>query len=367
MFFLKSNTIKSMFNPNFIFPTLSHYHGIRFVTTVAFKKLENFPKATATHCAFADRSTVYVIPPTSFMKAQIHSIKAPTFKWNSIKVNKLPNSAKVIYPNVQGNSKALILGKSEVLRRHCTFSYDLITQQTTKVPFKTPLDYYEMCSVGNTIYMIGETYNSNNSRLGCQVYTLDITSDLSTCKEITTTGDIPFQTRGIRLIPYGKYIYLFTLTSSYDSSGMGGMGGVDYRNEDDSRFVRVHILDTKTNKWIEIATKGQSPIKRSGCGVGLLRADENNKTSDKVVFFGGIEFPGNVISRKFTDIVDIFDIHTSTWEIAQVQGSAPSPRSNHTFTPIPYGTEKFGSRALIVGGKSEWTTYNDVYEMQILK
>eukprot|EP01113_Clastostelium_recurvatum_P036602 TRINITY_DN5248_c0_g1_i3.p1 TRINITY_DN5248_c0_g1~~TRINITY_DN5248_c0_g1_i3.p1 ORF type:complete len:306 (-),score=65.88 TRINITY_DN5248_c0_g1_i3:166-1083(-) len=268
------------------------------------------------------------------------------------------------------SSPLLICGRTSfIMKSISTFKYDPLTNSMafgkggllgglfgSSKRVKLPLEAYELCTVGERVFALGENYYSKNGGLPAQVY--EFNTSASSWDLVATTGDVPEQAKGLKCVGVGNDMYAFTNTTALTEAEASSPTTMNTPTpEGSSGEVGVYVLDTTSMSWRVLSVAGSAPVQRAGSVVVSLPG------TSKILMFGGVEFPSQPMLRQFTNHANIFDAKTNTWEVASLQGDVPAPRSGLSATLTSVGADKPG--LIVAGGKNGWSKFDDVYRITV--
>ncbi|OAY67052.1 Acyl-CoA-binding domain-containing protein 4 [Ananas comosus] len=117
-------------------------------------------------------------------------------------------------------------------------------------------------------------------------------------------------------------------------------------SKESSDTVRVWLLDLETNSWSAVDTSGKVPKARGGQSVTLV--------GSRLIMFGGEDN-----SRRLLNDLNILNLKTMTWDLAETKKAAPAPRFDHTAAML-------GNQYLLTfGGSSYSTCFNDLHILDL--
>ncbi|CAI9296169.1 unnamed protein product [Lactuca saligna] len=249
-----------------------------------------------------------------------------------------------------GWSNSISIGSpEETLRRfrasmgsdNCNWHSDLDYDQWVALPVAGPRPsarYKHAAAVINEkLYIVG---GSRNGRYLSDVQALDLRNLIwSTIKLRTQSGSDS--------IKDDRLSEVFPSTSGHSMVKWGNklllIGG---HSKDTSDNVIVRFIDLESHVSGIMEAKGKIPVARGGQSVSLI--------GSKLIMFGGEDK-----HRRLLNDVNVLDLETMIWNVAETTLTPPAPRFDHTATV-------HGDRYLqIFGGCSHSTFFSDLHVLDL--
>ncbi|KAK9064056.1 hypothetical protein SSX86_017928 [Deinandra increscens subsp. villosa] len=191
--------------------------------------------------------------------------------------------------------------------------------------------------IDEKLYIVG---GSRNGRNLSDVQELDL-RNLS-----WSTIKIKTQSQADNIIN-GGLSEVFPATSGHSTIKWGNrvllLGG---HSKDTSENVTVRFIDLESQVSGVMETTGQIPVARGGQSVTLV--------GSKVIMFGGEDK-----HRRLLNDVNVLDLETMIWSVAETMKTPPAPRCDHT---AAVHVDRY---FLVFGGFSHSTFFNDLHVLDL--
>ncbi|XP_024989596.1 acyl-CoA-binding domain-containing protein 6-like [Cynara cardunculus var. scolymus] len=224
---------------------------------------------------------------------------------------------------------------------NCNWHSDLDYDQWVALPVAgpRPLARYKHAAVviDEKLYIVG---GSRNGRYLSDVQALDLrnlswsTIKLSTQSEADNIRD-------------GRLLEVFPAISGHSMLKWGNrlllLGG---HSKDTSDNITVRFIDLESRVSGVMEATGKIPVARGGQSVSLV--------GSKLIMFGGEDR-----QRRLLNDVNVLDLETMIWNVAETTQSPPAPRFDHT---AAVHVDRY---LQIFGGCSHSTFFNDLHVLDL--
>ncbi|KVI05001.1 Galactose oxidase/kelch, beta-propeller [Cynara cardunculus var. scolymus] len=248
------------------------------------------------------------------------------------------NILDLALPNRQSS---LISGRASMGSDNCNWHSDLDYDQWVALPVAgpRPLARYKHAAVviDEKLYIVG---GSRNGRYLSDVQALDLrnlswsTIKLSTQSEADNIRD-------------GRLLEVFPAISGHSMLKWGNrlllLGG---HSKDTSDNITVRFIDLESRVSGVMEATGKIPVARGGQSVSLV--------GSKLIMFGGEDR-----QRRLLNDVNVLDLETMIWNVAETTQSPPAPRFDHT---AAVHVDRY---LQIFGGCSHSTFFNDLHVLDL--
>lgn len=220
---------------------------------------------------------------------------------------------------------------------NCNWHSDLDHDQWVALPVAGPRPSarykHAAIVIDEKLYIVG---GSRNGRYLSDVQSLDLRNLIWSTIKLRTQSDHPDNIKEV-----------FPATSGHSMVKWGSklllLGG---HTKDTSDNMAVRFIDLESHVTGVMEATGKIPVARGGQSVSLI--------GSKLIMFGGEDK-----NRRLLNDVNVLDLETMIWNVAETTRTPPAPRFDHTATV-------HGDRYLqIFGGCSHSTFFNDLHVLDL--